>query len=97
VTAVLSESLRAQLLSINPLWQQFEWRGPTPGHLGAIVTDQPVLIQQPNLIAYVSQIEWTGTRISLDSTLIDRPRLWLAQIVTDLVDATLDSARTYLP
>jgi hypothetical protein len=40
----------------NPLWNELGWRGPHPGYLGGLVAEQPVMIREPNLVAYISEI-----------------------------------------
>lgn len=40
----------------NPLWEKLRGRGPHPGYLAGLVTDQPVLVRQRDLVAYISHI-----------------------------------------
>lgn len=37
----------------NPRWG---WQRPHPGYLGGVVTGQPVMIREPELVAYISRI-----------------------------------------
>lgn len=40
----------------NPRWEQFSWRRPYPGYLGGLVVEQPVMIRESDVVAYISQI-----------------------------------------
>jgi hypothetical protein len=40
----------------NPRWSQLGWRGPHPGYLGGLVSEQPVLFREPTLVCYISHI-----------------------------------------
>jgi hypothetical protein len=40
----------------NPRWEQNSWRRPYPGYLGGLVAEQPVMIREPDVVAYISRI-----------------------------------------
>jgi hypothetical protein len=40
----------------NPHWEQSSWRRPYPGYLGGIVAEQPVMIREADVVAYISHI-----------------------------------------
>jgi hypothetical protein len=47
---------QTELMPANPLWSRLRGRGPHPGYLGGLLIDQPVMLRQPNLVAYVTSI-----------------------------------------
>lgn len=40
----------------NPRWEQSSSHRPYPGYLGGLVTEQPVMIRDSNVVAYTSHI-----------------------------------------
>ncbi len=40
----------------NPLWDELAWQGPHPGHVGGMLEAQPILLREPNIVAFVSNV-----------------------------------------
>ena len=40
----------------NPLWDDVAWQGPHPGYVGGMLEAQPVLLREPNLVAFVTKV-----------------------------------------
>jgi hypothetical protein len=40
----------------KPLWGESSLNGPRTGHLGALLSEQPLLVQDANLVAYITNI-----------------------------------------
>jgi len=47
---------QTQSMPKNPHWEQFSWRRPYPGYLGGLVAEQPVMIRESDVVAYISRI-----------------------------------------
>ena len=40
----------------NPLWDERAWQGPHPGYVGGMLEAQPVLLREPNVVAFVTNV-----------------------------------------
>ena len=40
----------------KPLWGESSLNGPRTGHLGALLSDQPILVQDANVVVYITNI-----------------------------------------
>ena len=38
------------------MWASADWKGPHPGYIGGLLTEQPVLIRDETVVAYVTNI-----------------------------------------
>jgi hypothetical protein len=47
---------QTQSVPKNPHWEQSSWRRPHPGYLGGLVAEQPVMIREPDVVAYISHV-----------------------------------------
>ncbi len=40
----------------NPLWDELAWQGPHPGYVGGMLEAQPILLREPNIVAFVTNV-----------------------------------------